>query len=162
MDDGGYALQNVFDFVEKLVLPNWAEDRCPWCAEGEQFKRMREAQHAEPLSSTAEGMDRDIFIVPNGCNSLELKRGSFVGPPSLAQSNIFCVIAVALQLLRTERVDETPLLGEQYFLIKPVLNVSYYLRYRLGKRGLLRLRTCRRQAQHGASDVEDARLGEPR
>ena len=129
VDDGGCALQNVFDFVEKLVLPNWAEDRCPWCAEGEQFKRMREAQHAEPLSSTAEGMDRDIFIVPNGCNSLELKRGSFVGPPSLAQSNIFCVIAGALQLLRTERVDETPLLGEQYFLIKPVLNVSYYLRY---------------------------------
>ena len=129
VDDGGCAPQNVFDFVEKLVLPNWAEDRCPWCAEGEQFKRMRESQHAEPLRSTAEGMDRDIFIVPNGCDSLKLKPGSFVGPQSLAQSNIYCVIAGALQLLRTERVDETPLLSEQYFLIKPVLNVSYYLRY---------------------------------
>ena len=129
VDDGGCAPENVFDYVEKLVLPNWAEDRCPWCAEGKQFARMREAQHAEPLSSAAEGMDRDIFIVPKDYDSLELKPGSFVGPPGLAQSNVFCVIAGALQLLRTERVDGTPLLGERYFLIKPVLNESYYLRY---------------------------------
>ena len=128
-DDGGHAPENIFDYVEKLVLPNWTEDRCPWCAEKEKIAQMREAQHATPMSSAAEGMDQDIFVVPKGYSSLELKKDSFLGPPGLAQSNVFCVVVGALQVLRTERVDETPLLDDQYFLIKPVLNESYYLRY---------------------------------
>jgi hypothetical protein len=121
--------ENSFDFVEKLILPNWAEDRCPWCAEGERFARMRQRQHAAALRDAAEGMDQDIFITPTDHDSLKLKKDSFVGPPGLAQSNVFCTIAGALQRLRTEGVDGKPLLGEQYFLIKPVLNESYYLRY---------------------------------
>ena len=73
-DDGGHAPENIFDYVEKLVLPNWTEDRCPWCAEKEKIAQMREAQHATPMSSAAEGMDQDIFVVPKGYSSLELKK----------------------------------------------------------------------------------------
>ena len=128
-EDGRHTPENTFDYVEKLVLPNWTVDRCPWCVEKDKTPQMRRAQHGMPLSSTAEGMDQGIFIVPKGYSSIELKRDSFLGPPGTAQSNVFCVVAGALQVLRTERVDETLLLDDQYFLIKPVLNESHYLRY---------------------------------
>ena len=119
---------NSFDYVEKLILPNWGKDRCPWCAESDWFTAIRRQQSIE-LREPAEGMDQNIFITPSGQGPLSLKKDSFIGPPSLAQSNIFCVIAGTLQRLRTEHVDGTPLLDDQYFLIKPVLDKSCYMTF---------------------------------
>lgn len=128
-ENGANTPKNTCDYVEKLILPNWTEDRCPWCAKNEKMPQIRRVEHDTPLNDVAEGMDNNIFVVPKDCSPLELKRDSFLGPASTAQSNVFCVVAGALQVLRTQRVDNTLLLDDQYFLIKPVLSESYYLRY---------------------------------
>lgn len=121
--------ENRFDYVEQLILPNWDEDRCPWCVGKEQEAQLRQSQSTTPVKSTKEGMSDDIFIVPEGFNALELKSGSIFGPPSTAQSNVFCTVAGALQILRTKTLDKSPLLDDACFPINPVLHESYYLRY---------------------------------
>ena len=123
------APENQFEYVEQLILPNWEEDRCPWCLEDERMAQIRQAQEGASLSNTIDGIEEDIFVVPRGFSSLSLREGSFFGPPNTSQSNVFCAVAGALQMLRTKVVDNGPLLDDQYFLINPVLNESYYLRY---------------------------------
>ena len=127
--NGNQTPHNTFDSIEMLVLPNWTEDQCPWCAEMDEVAQMRQAHQGLSLNSHGKGMDQDIFIVPTGYSPLELKKDSFLGPPNIAQSNVFCAVAGALQILRTEPIDKTPLLNDQFFLIKPVLKETYYLRY---------------------------------
>jgi hypothetical protein len=129
----GEPAPNIFESVEKLILPNWDEASCPWCRERELMQA-----HAKYLvgRDPAEyendgGFSESIFAVSSAFrrDDFELKSGSFFGPTGLTQASTFALLAGTIQTLRTKRFGDTPLLGARHYLVSVVLGLAVYQQY---------------------------------
>jgi orotate phosphoribosyltransferase len=131
-----------FTFVEKVFLPDWQEEKCPWCWELRQLERqdVNEALRAvtdltlmkerrERLFRTADGMQGDIFLHWSSANVQGFWN---LGPRSIfaseSQVDLFAEIASILQRFRNSgRLDEqfsppvAKIYEPEYVLTAPVL-----------------------------------------
>ena len=122
--------KNRFECVEMLILPDWTDRTCPWCAEEGDADRLRELSGQTLLRDSPEGLADDIFVVPPGAARLALRSGSFIGPSGTNQANVFCAVAGGLQRLRTEKFgDGAPKLGARHFMVGTILATVNYTRY---------------------------------
>jgi len=120
-------MQNTFGAVEHLILPNWSQDRCPWCVEAELADHVPESlRRASELVSTRDGLSDNLFLVRQGYQQPALQPDSYFGVAGMLPANLFCLVSSLLQRMRTDRVDRLPLLGEQHFLVSAVLCQETY------------------------------------
>jgi hypothetical protein len=128
--------------VEYVLLPNWQEDKCPWCLERGALNRAPETaqrllgktgtrHRRTALESDAEfGAGDQIFLRPAGSTRLSFTNDSFFGPVKASDSWIFASVASAIQHLRCpscEEVTKLSRLGPPRLPIVTVLRYQDYL-----------------------------------
>ena len=109
--DGG-RVQHTLNYVEIIILPDWDETLCPWCAEQRLYGNIvfkddelpsLLARRAAKLADTTIGLKgSDIF----GCHLPEfefrLGQNSIFAPAGCTPTAVFAAISSALQRLRTD------------------------------------------------------------
>jgi len=107
--------QTSFNWVEKILLPDWGPDDCPWCKEYDALGRLSEtlprpapwlANRMGRLSELARGLSSNPFLLGPHQEPLPLARQSSVGMSGLSPIGTLFSYAAALQGLRTA-ADET-------------------------------------------------------
>ena len=112
---------NNVECLEKIVLPDWREDECPWCLEHEwlsemiphtdfsdKSKKLAIARH-RLLQEAAEarGLINDVFWIPPRRQRPTITRGSIFLPHSRAtEADIAASVAGAIQRMRVNPREE--------------------------------------------------------
>ena len=112
-----HGLQNDVEYVEKIVLPNWRDDECPWCMEYRWLSDViRDGKLCEAsldlalarqrlLETAADGeglIDEVLWILP-GQPRPTITRGSiFLPHNNAAEADIVASVAGAIQRMRTD------------------------------------------------------------
>lgn len=119
---------NTFSYIEKIVLPNWSTDACPWCAELRAHKEQIQTNigRIEALSKTQDGMSEGLFLIPKDEGDIHLKSGSFFGPFGLNQAILFLMTSHLIQGLRNGEIGKGARLGDDNFMINAVLDKTVY------------------------------------
>lgn len=148
---------NVLE-VERIFLPHWKREDCPWCKELEFLMKVAATMPTPPawldgriarLTSSVGLMDEPLFMVP-GVECPTLGNASPVAPAGSKAMHVLYSVAIGLQVQRTTHVDSERL-GEQF----PTLNVfgieNWEHRY---TEGLLRsiLLRCVKRSEWGESN----------
>jgi hypothetical protein len=139
---GWSGQSNTVHPIEVVVLPDWHEQDCPWCAELELYrKRMAVAgPGGEPseigaltarialLWGRQEGLTNHLFLRLPGRAEESVTDGSiFVRAPA-SQATVFAAVAGAIQQLRKPWPNRTaPSLGPRRFPVSTVLAHEDYL-----------------------------------
>lgn len=131
----GHPQKHTLQAVEKVILPDWREHRCPWCAEKQLYHGWsRRAPLPELLlrrleqltRSSQVGLEGDLFLQRPGAPPFILGPDSIYVSEKASQAEVFAAIAAALQVLRTERFGPGPTLGPRRFPISTVLKHEDY------------------------------------
>ena len=139
--DGKFvSSRHTVNAVEEIVLPDWHEAECPWCAEMELYRRHEAATGAALSHSTLQvrlamltnapstGLLNDLFIDTPSLPPLEITSESHFVPEPVGQAAVFASVAGALQRLRIPSDESNrPALGPRRFPISTVLNYEEYL-----------------------------------
>ena len=129
--------RHTVNAVEKVVLPDWREQRCPWCRERALYDKWQ--RHAPSLpqalverseqlaASPRTGLTQELFLQAVGARGLfALGPDSLYLPQRANQAEVFAAVAAALQTLRTIPVQGRPLLGPRRFPVSTVLAHADY------------------------------------
>ena len=125
----GHTLKHTIDRVEFVLLPDWKEDRCPWCLEQSLYRKLvldrdelpaflaRRSAELEQSHSDQGGFSR-IFLIHGDEDTFRLTSNSIFLDKGASHPEIFAAVASAIQRLR---VHEDPLssLARQHY---PQLN----------------------------------------
>jgi hypothetical protein len=108
----GGRRQNTLGYVEVIVLPDWDDELCPWCAEQKLYAdivfKERElppilARRAARLADTRNGLKgSEIFACHLPGFEFRLGQNSIFAPAGCAPAAVFAAISSALQRLRTD------------------------------------------------------------
>jgi hypothetical protein len=126
-------MANGFHYVEKLLLPDWRDNECPWCWEFRELDNVarymqpseRMAARYEHLRDTASGMKGELFLHWSSVAKRHLGLGpqAIFGPANMSEADLFASVASAIQQLRDQK-----LLHEQYVTpMAKILNSHFYL-----------------------------------
>jgi hypothetical protein len=121
--------KNTFHAIESLLLPNWGEHDCPWCLEHKVQERLPERFRRTNFLADVSGKSSDLVALPEGQAQPQLMPSSLFGPPSMTQSNLFCLVAALIQSLRTKAKGGIPRLGADIFLVTTTLDMEEYMAY---------------------------------
>jgi hypothetical protein len=133
---GATLPRHTLNCVDMIILPDWREHDCPWCAEQRLYSRWSQiAPLPEQLASrlealqgaTAAGLTSDLFLQIPNIPALALGPNSFFTSQAANQAEVFAAVAAALQHLRTEITSDRPRLRPRHFPISTVLNHDDYL-----------------------------------
>jgi hypothetical protein len=104
--------QNTLNYVEIIVLPDWDEKLCPWCAEqklyGDIVFKEGElppflARRAAKLADTTAGLKGfEIFACHLPEFEFRLGQNSIFAPADCTPTAVFAAVSSALQRLRTD------------------------------------------------------------
>ena len=113
---------HTVEYVEKIVLPNWDEKRCPWCMESSWLSReIRKTDGFNPVSrnlainrhrtllkaADGEGLINEVFWIPPTQLRPTITRGSiFVHHDGAAEADIVASVAGAIQRMRVNEKEE--------------------------------------------------------
>lgn len=122
------VLPNTFTAVEKIVLPNWGHDQCPWCVEAAVQRQLSPDIRRPELLSAPEGLEQGLFALPPGAEQPELLAGSLFASKGCLQANVFAAVASVLQEMRTDVNICSPCLGSTHFLVATVLHHDEYIK----------------------------------
>jgi hypothetical protein len=109
----GRAAQLVY--LDRIPLPNWAQEDCPWCAEYDLLCSASEQIAYPPLwltrrlaslSNKEEGIVRECVFLLEGQSRRVLGKDSPVAPRQSGEVRIIFQVASALQSLRNARAPE--------------------------------------------------------
>ena len=132
----GMTPPHTLDCVDMVILPDWRERDCPWCAELRLYSSWSQTaslteelalRHEALQSAQQTGLTSDLFLQITDLPSLALGPTSFFTTQSANQAEVFAAIAAALQHLRTQTIPQKPRLGPRHFPISTVLNYQDYL-----------------------------------
>lgn len=108
----GGRLQHTLNYVEIIILPDWDETLCPWCAEQKLYGNIifkdgelppLLARRAAKLANTIAGLKgADIFACHLPEFEFRLGRNSIFAPAGCTPTAVFAAISSALQRLRTD------------------------------------------------------------
>ncbi len=109
--EGGRS-QNTLNCVELVVLPDWDEGCCPWCAEQELYRtitlRSEElppllARRVSDLAQTQTGLNASTIF---GCHlsgfEFQLTDNSLFAPAGSSPPTVFAAVSSSFQRLRTD------------------------------------------------------------
>ena len=131
---------NRIDFVEMLVLPDWNQEKCPWCLEVDWLTRkiqngnLREAglqlaidrRNVLNNANDREGLIKEVFWIPPGQSRPTLTQGSIFLPHECpSEADIVASVAGTIQRMRTDKDDENCLRND--FPQPRVLSPDNYL-----------------------------------
>lgn len=128
--------RHTLNCVEKVVLPDWREPDCPWCAELRLYSRWSQAaplpeqlasRHEALQGAVAAGLTNNLFLPMQGITPLALGPNSFFTSQGAHQAEVFAAVAASLQHLRTATITDRPRLGPRHFPVSTVLNHYDYL-----------------------------------
>ncbi len=126
---------NTVTAVFEVSLPNWSDDKCPWCKENLFYDGLLYKHEKLPigldkrsvrLADTDQGLRNDLFLDPEA-GPIVLYPGSVFAPPNSSQAEVFTAVAAAIHQLRVTQLPEKPLLGKRRHPIATVLSASDYL-----------------------------------
>jgi hypothetical protein len=134
-DDRAHHPHNTVSAVFEVCVPNWQEERCPWCQErlfyeklqysgGELPAKIRDRQTM--LVDRDSGVHDDLFLDP-GTSKIKLYSGSLFAPEDSSQAEVFAAIAAAIQQLRVHTTGDKPSLGPRRHPIATILDAEHYL-----------------------------------
>ena len=119
LGEGGQ--QNDVEYVEKIILPNWKDDKCPWCLEykwlSEMIRTSSFGKNGSNLAiarrrlleeaSDGQGLVGDVFWIPPQQQRPTITRGSIFLPHVRAtEADIVASVAGAIQRMRTDPQSE--------------------------------------------------------
>jgi hypothetical protein len=101
----------TFHAVERMLLPNWQEDECPWCWERERIAEHGREQgddvsdrlmdRHQALVATQAGLTVNLFWgLDDG--HFPLGPNSVFGDENLSQAEVFAAVASSIQRLRSD------------------------------------------------------------
>jgi len=130
--------RHTVEAIEKIVLPDWHEQDCPWCAEKELY-RQSAPESGEPLpdanlwdrietltNSMHVGLAIGLFLQIPSLPPLEITDESIFVKAPATQATVFAGVAGAKQRLRTPSANNLAL-GPRRFPIATVLKWQEYL-----------------------------------
>jgi hypothetical protein len=153
-----------FDYIEKLILPDFDDKTCPWCRELNWLEdnaarwpaQQGVAERVEMLHERrqADGLLDDLFFSAPNDLPMRLGPGSLFLSERCSQADVFAAVASALQYLRTEgpSIRLTP----PRFPVATMLNSQEYLRDMFTD-SVLRACFLRSAQQHELQHFEPAR-----
>ena len=115
---------NSVEFIERIVLPDWGEEECPWCIEYrwlsseiragnikvDTFNFALERHSVLQSSADSEGLIEKVFWIPNEQIRPTLTRGSIFLPHTGAtEADVVASVAGAVQKMRTESSEASRL-----------------------------------------------------
>lgn len=118
LSPGERGRQNDVEYVEKIVLPNWGEDECPWCIEYSWLSEILrsgnlsditrkialERQQLLQSSADSEGLVSKVLWIPSEQPRPTITRGSFFLPHlRAAEADVVASVAGAIQRMRTSK-----------------------------------------------------------
>jgi hypothetical protein len=121
--------------VEKIILPNWNENRCPWCEEHRLYDRLAESAELPTalksrqikLEARDQGLTDDLFLNFHQYEKLSLgPKSLFVKNPA-TQAEVFAGVAASIQHLRDGITSNLPPLGKRRFPVSTILEHRDYL-----------------------------------
>lgn len=133
--DKTHHKENTVACVFEVTLPNWQQDKCPWCQERLLYERLESEGNDLPerfrhrrvsLAERDLGLDSSLFLDPD-TSELKLYPGSIFAPENCTQAEVFAAIAAAIQSLRVCDVQNKPRLGPRRHPIATVLDRKTYL-----------------------------------
>jgi hypothetical protein len=121
--------KHTVSYVEFLVLPDWDEKSCPWCAEQALYRKLIFDQESLPpsLARRAAQLDRrgadssaaaSIFLEEGDGQGFRLTDNSIFAPQNAGQAEVFVAAASTIQRLRVHD-DLTKNIGRHHY---PMLN----------------------------------------
>lgn len=112
-----HSRQNDVEYVEKIVLPNWRDDECPWCMEyrwlsdmirdgklcGSSLDLVLIRQQLLEAAADSEGLiDEVLWILPGQPRPTITPGSIFLPHNGAAEADIVASVAGALQRMRTD------------------------------------------------------------
>jgi len=121
----GQALKHTLNHVEFLLLPDWNEDRCPWCKEQALYGRLVlelgelpilfARRNAELAPTNADrGAFQNLFMSHPPDFKFRLTENSLFAPPDCSEAAVFAAVASAIQRLRTDDDPRRNLAQQNY------------------------------------------------
>ena len=133
---------NTVSAVEAFALPDWNEEKCPWCNELRAYQTFSNREGQRRLSLTLRnrrqllersmhaGLTNDLFLTPQTVPNLSFTRDSKFAALGTSQASVFASVASGVQTLRTpdyENRVKRPALGPRHYPVATVLNYDEYL-----------------------------------
>ncbi len=133
----GSLPKHTLNSVEFLLLPDWDEQRCPWCIERDLYGRMFREREELPLSLARRNSNLGKLGDPNRPSEdpfallpLEkvhaLTMNSLFAPSGSSQATVFAAVASGLQQLRASS-DLASYLGRRSYPLVKCLDPRDYL-----------------------------------
>ncbi|TDK31845.1 hypothetical protein E2F50_19485 [Rhizobium deserti] len=131
-----YHHDNTVTAVLEIVLPNWQQEKCPWCQERLLYERLESEGDKLPgrygarrvlLAQRDLGLRDDLFLDPE-ISEIKLYPASIFAPPDSSQAEVFSAVAAAIQVLRIAPPAGKPRLGPRRHPVATVLDFNKYLR----------------------------------
>ena len=131
--------RNVVEAIETVVMPNWAEDDCPWCKEVRLHKdsftnsqsciqRARDKRLLFLEKMMDKGLTENLYLQVSNGRPWNIVGGSIFTQAGACEASVFVAVASALQDLRTVQHDAgRPVLGPRRFPWATVLEYKKYL-----------------------------------
>jgi len=114
----GHRWKSSFQYLQRLFLPRWGVDQCPWCQEYQFLSLVSERLSVPPkwlserLSRLSEGdlgiTGEPLFLLP-GVSSRSLASQSKVAPSGTSCMAVLFAFAAALQEMRCDPDEEARL-----------------------------------------------------
>jgi hypothetical protein len=103
----GFALKHTVTTVELLVLPDWDEACCPWCAEQRLYRKLAFQNGELPALLARRNADLAAseslaFVAHPSDFIFRLTKNSLFAPVDSSPATVFAAVCSALQQLRTE------------------------------------------------------------
>jgi hypothetical protein len=124
--------RHTVGYVEFLLLPDWNEGSCPWCAEQTIYRNLT-FKHLElppdlarrnALLAKGEGLRSPFFAYPAD-KELRLGDNSIFAPAGSPPATVFAAVASAIQQLRTRTDPEHNLSVHFYPQVKCIPDTDY-------------------------------------
>ena len=168
-----HGRQNDVEYVEKIVLPNWREDECPWCMEyrwlsemmqtgrlcGTSFDLALVRQQLLEAAADGEGLIDEVLWIPPGQPRPTITRESiFLPHTGAAEADVVASVAGAIQRMRTDRKEKLRLSADfpQPRLLSPRNYLGPSPRFNDLILGMAVLRSARRSELRRWDDGDEA------
>jgi len=134
-EDKNVHKKNTVTAIFHETLPNWQEEKCPWCRERLVYESLQRdgsvlpdkfAERHRVLTDLDTGLQQHIFVNSNS-SPIKLYSGSVFASHGSSQAEVFASVAAAIQQLRVKSVGDKPLLGPRRHPVSTVLSAGTYL-----------------------------------
>jgi hypothetical protein len=133
---------NTVSAIEAFALPDWDEDKCPWCKELQVYQiyanRPKHARLSSVLRTRRQyleqsmhaGMSSELFLKPPNVDTLSFTRDSKFAPLGSSEASVFASVASGIQALRSPEYQsrsDKPALGTRHYPVTTVLDHKEFL-----------------------------------